>query len=160
MIKVDRNYQRKRILIFLTELSKLTNATKFFKSIMLDIKSTKSSKSTKLHMDKIDKFVEIDKIIEIDKNNSTNERVDKVDKVDGIDQIRVFLGFNLLHIIFILLLGTEGGFCEDSWLYLKINGTVFRNSKGCTRCAFTTVNPDMGKTESDGEPLKTLKAFR
>ena len=108
-------------------------------------------------MDKIDKFVEIDKIIEIDKNNATNERVDKV---DGIDQIRIFPDFNLLHFVFILLLGTEGGFCEDNWLYLKINGTVFRNSKGCTRCAFTTVNPDMGKTESDGEPLKTLKAFR
>ena len=60
----------------------------------------------------------------------------------------------------IVVEGTEGGFCEDNWLYLKINGTVFRNSKGCTRCTFTTVNPDYGVKEKDGEPFKTLKTFR
>ena len=60
----------------------------------------------------------------------------------------------------IVVEGTEGGFCEDHWLYIKINGTVFRNSKGCTRCVYTTVNPDIGTKEKDGEPLKTLKSFR
>ena len=60
----------------------------------------------------------------------------------------------------IVVEGTEGGFCEDHWLYIKINGTVFRNSKGCTRCTYTTVNPDYGTKEKDGEPLKTLKSFR
>ena len=60
----------------------------------------------------------------------------------------------------IVVEGTEGGFCEDHWLYIKINGTAFRNSKGCTRCVYTTVNPDIGTKEKDGEPLKTLKSFR
>ena len=41
-----------------------------------------------------------------------------------------------------------------------INGTIFRNVKKCTRCIFTTVDPDKGEKRKDGEPLKTLKEIR
>ena len=41
-----------------------------------------------------------------------------------------------------------------------INGTIFRNVKKCTRCIFTTVDPEKGEKRKDGEPLKTLKEIR
>ena len=49
---------------------------------------------------------------------------------------------------------------EDDWLYLMINGTVFRNMRYCARCIFTTVDPSKGEKRADGEPLKTLKEIR
>ena len=55
---------------------------------------------------------------------------------------------------------TNGAFCEDDWLYIKINGVIFRPTKLCTRCIYTTVDPDLGIKDPNGEPLKTLKTFR
>ena len=57
-------------------------------------------------------------------------------------------------------LGTDGPFDEDDWLFIRINGTIFRNASYCARCVFTTVDPDAGQKNPEGEPLKTLKCFR
>jgi len=58
-----------------------------------------------------------------------------------------------------LLDGTKP-FEEDNWLYIKINNAEFRYAEKCGRCLVTTVNPETGLKEPDGEPIKTLKKFR
>ena len=55
---------------------------------------------------------------------------------------------------------TSTAFDEDSWGYLKIGEAIFRTIKLCTRCNFTTVDPDLGEKHKLGEPLKTLKSYR
>ena len=55
---------------------------------------------------------------------------------------------------------TEAGFCEDDWLFVKINGNIFRNASLCPRCPFIAVDAKEGKRHQDMEPLKTLKTFR
>ncbi|XP_012263157.2 mitochondrial amidoxime-reducing component 1 [Athalia rosae] len=49
---------------------------------------------------------------------------------------------------------------EDSWDWVKIGSVVFRNVKPCTRCIFTTVDPETGTKNPTVEPLKTLKGYR
>ncbi|XP_033210913.1 mitochondrial amidoxime reducing component 2 [Belonocnema kinseyi] len=49
---------------------------------------------------------------------------------------------------------------EDHWDWVKIGKIVFRNVKPCTRCIFTTVDPETGKKNPKVEPLKTLKKYR
>jgi len=56
--------------------------------------------------------------------------------------------------------GEFPGFAEDSWAHVKIGDCVFRNVKLCTRCVYTTVDPETGEKHHQGEPLKTLRAFR
>nr|KAF7427746.1 hypothetical protein H0235_007440 [Vespula pensylvanica] len=46
---------------------------------------------------------------------------------------------------------------EDIWDWVKIGDVIFRNIKPCTRCIFTTVDPETGKKNPKVEPLKTLK---
>jgi uncharacterized protein YcbX len=46
---------------------------------------------------------------------------------------------------------------EDNWDWIKIGQVVFRNIKPCTRCIFTTVDPETGVKSPSIEPLKTLK---
>lgn len=49
---------------------------------------------------------------------------------------------------------------EDGWTHLRIGAVEFRVVKPCTRCVFTTVEPDSGQRRADGEPLATLKTYR
>ncbi|XP_023246819.1 mitochondrial amidoxime reducing component 2 isoform X2 [Copidosoma floridanum] len=49
---------------------------------------------------------------------------------------------------------------EDAWDWLMIGDTVFRNVKPCTRCVFTTVDPETGVKSPNFEPLKTLRKYR
>lgn len=50
---------------------------------------------------------------------------------------------------------------EDKWKWVKIgNEVIFRNVKPCTRCIFTTVNPETGTFSKDRNPLKALKEYR
>lgn len=46
---------------------------------------------------------------------------------------------------------------EDTWDWIKIGPVIFRNVKPCTRCIFTTIDPDAGIKNNETEPLKTLK---
>ncbi|XP_021919375.1 mitochondrial amidoxime-reducing component 1-like isoform X2 [Zootermopsis nevadensis] len=50
---------------------------------------------------------------------------------------------------------------EDKWDWIRIGDTaVFRNVKPCTRCLFTTVDPNTGIKNPHKEPLSTLKRYR
>lgn len=49
---------------------------------------------------------------------------------------------------------------EDDWSAVEIGGLRFDVAKTCTRCVFTTVDPETGERSSDGEPLATLKTYR
>lgn len=49
---------------------------------------------------------------------------------------------------------------EDGWRRLRIGGVLFRQTKPCVRCVFTTVDPQRGERRADGQPLKALKDYR
>ena len=48
-------------------------------------------------------------------------------------------------------------FEEDNWEWVKIGEIVFRKAKPCTRCIFTTIDPETGEKHPKYEPLKTLR---
>lgn len=49
---------------------------------------------------------------------------------------------------------------EDGWKRIRIGEVEFELVKPCTRCIFTTVDPQRGERNADGEPLKTLTTYR
>ncbi|MFN7550367.1 MAG: MOSC domain-containing protein [Pseudomonadota bacterium] len=49
---------------------------------------------------------------------------------------------------------------EDGWRRIRIGGIAFDLAKPCTRCVFTTVDPENGAFDPSGEPLQTLKHYR
>lgn len=49
---------------------------------------------------------------------------------------------------------------EDDWRRIRIGGIEFDLVKPCTRCVFTTVDPELGAIDPSGEPLRTLKTYR
>lgn len=49
---------------------------------------------------------------------------------------------------------------EDSWRRVRIGDVEFDVVKPCVRCVFTTIDPDSGVAEADGQPLTALKAYR
>ncbi len=51
-------------------------------------------------------------------------------------------------------------FAEDTWQHIRIGTVEFEITKPCSRCIFTTVNPDNAKNHPQQEPLTTLKNFR
>jgi uncharacterized protein YcbX/ferredoxin len=51
-------------------------------------------------------------------------------------------------------------FAEDSWKKIRIGDVEFDIVKPCSRCVFTTIDPETGQKNSDREPLKALKTFR
>ncbi len=53
-----------------------------------------------------------------------------------------------------------GAHAEDDWQRMRIGGVVFRQTKPCVRCVFTTVDPERGERRADGQPLKALKDYR
>lgn len=51
-------------------------------------------------------------------------------------------------------------FEEDTWRHIRIGEVEFELSKPCSRCIFTTVDPQTGNLHPDKEPIKTLANFR
>ena len=49
---------------------------------------------------------------------------------------------------------------EDDWRRVRIGAVTFDVVKPCTRCVFTTVDPETGTLDPDGEPLATLRQYR
>jgi uncharacterized protein YcbX len=49
-------------------------------------------------------------------------------------------------------------YAEDTWSRVRIGGLSFRVAKPCSRCAVTTVNPDLG--ERDLDTLGALRTYR
>ena len=59
-----------------------------------------------------------------------------------------------------IVVTTREPFVEDTWQRVRIGDCEFDVVKRCARCVFTTVDPDTGVKNADGEPLKTLRGFR
>jgi uncharacterized protein len=59
----------------------------------------------------------------------------------------------------LVIAGTEAH-AEDGWRYIRIGEVAFEVAKPCTRCVFTTVDPETGERHPNGEPLNTLKDYR
>lgn len=51
-------------------------------------------------------------------------------------------------------------YAEDDWSRFQIGESKFYKIKHCVRCLLTTVNPQIGERNPDGEPLKTLEEYR
>ncbi|RXZ44762.1 MOSC domain-containing protein [Crenobacter cavernae] len=49
---------------------------------------------------------------------------------------------------------------EDEWKQIRVGDVEFEITKPCTRCIFSTVDPELGKRRSDGEPMRTLLRTR
>ena len=49
---------------------------------------------------------------------------------------------------------------EDEWKRVRIGEVEFELTKPCSRCQFTTVDPDSGVTNPTGEPMLTLMRTR
>lgn len=51
-------------------------------------------------------------------------------------------------------------FAEDTWRHIRIGEVEFEVTKPCSRCIFTTVNPENAEKSAKQEPLTTLKGYR
>lgn len=51
-------------------------------------------------------------------------------------------------------------FEEDTWQHIRIGEVEFEISKPCSRCVFTTINPETAEKHKKQEPLATLKSYR
>ena len=49
---------------------------------------------------------------------------------------------------------------EDEWRRVRIGAVEFDVVKPCVRCVFTIVDPDSGRRDPNGEPLRTLVGYR
>ncbi len=59
-----------------------------------------------------------------------------------------------------LVVTAETPFAEDGWRRLVAGEVELEVAWPCTRCVLTTVDPDSGRVDPNGEPLKTLRSFR
>lgn len=61
-----------------------------------------------------------------------------------------------------LIISGDGAppFIEDYWAWIKIGDVILKNVKPCTRCMFTTIDPENGTRNQDREPLHTLEKYR
>lgn len=57
-----------------------------------------------------------------------------------------------------LVVAGSAPYAEDAWSRVRIGKLSFRVAKPCSRCAVTTVNPDLG--ERDLDTLGALRAYR
>ncbi len=51
-------------------------------------------------------------------------------------------------------------YAEDEWRRFRLGEVEFEGVKNCSRCVFTTVDPDRGIKSPDKEPLRTLSTYR
>lgn len=49
---------------------------------------------------------------------------------------------------------------EDGWRRIRVGETRFEGVTNCSRCEFTTIDPDSGERHPRLEPLRTLAAYR
>ncbi len=59
-----------------------------------------------------------------------------------------------------LVVDGEAPYAEDGWRRIRIGEVEFEGVKNCSRCVFTTVDPDRGVRDPSGEPLRTLGRYR
>jgi len=51
-------------------------------------------------------------------------------------------------------------FAEDTWSHIRIGEVEFELRKPCSRCIFTTIDPNTGQKHSRQEPITSLKTYR
>jgi uncharacterized protein YcbX len=51
-------------------------------------------------------------------------------------------------------------YAEDDWRRIRVGEVEFEGVKNCSRCVFTTIDPDTGEKSPDMEPLRTLSNYR
>jgi uncharacterized protein YcbX/ferredoxin len=51
-------------------------------------------------------------------------------------------------------------FAEDNWQHIRIGEVEFEITTPCTRCIFTTIDPNTSEKHHQQEPLNTLKSYR
>lgn len=51
-------------------------------------------------------------------------------------------------------------YAEDGWRRIRVGEVEFAGVKNCSRCVFTTIDPDSGRMHPDKEPLRTLSSYR
>jgi uncharacterized protein YcbX/ferredoxin len=59
-----------------------------------------------------------------------------------------------------LVVNADKPFAEDSWKRVRIGDVELMQAKPCSRCVFTTIDPQTGIVDREGEPLKSLSAWR
>lgn len=59
-----------------------------------------------------------------------------------------------------LVVNGEQPYAEDHWKKIRIGTVVFDGVKNCSRCVFTTIDPETGTKDSDLQPLRTLGSYR
>ena len=59
-----------------------------------------------------------------------------------------------------LVVDGELPYAGDHWRRIRIGEVEFEGVKNCSRCVFTTIDPDTGVKHPDTEPLRTLSTYR
>ncbi len=59
-----------------------------------------------------------------------------------------------------LVAATTAAFAEDEWRRIRVGAAELEVAWACTRCVLTTIDPETAEKDPDGEPIRTLKAFR
>lgn len=59
-----------------------------------------------------------------------------------------------------LVVDGERAYQEDQWRRIRVGDVEFEGVKNCSRCVFTTIDPDTGIKHPDKEPLRTLGSYR
>ncbi|GMQ88108.1 MAG: MOSC domain-containing protein [Gammaproteobacteria bacterium] len=59
-----------------------------------------------------------------------------------------------------LVVDGEQPYAEDNWQRLRVGEVEFAGVKNCSRCVFTTIDPDTGVKHPGKEPLRTLSSYR
>ncbi len=59
-----------------------------------------------------------------------------------------------------LVVDGDAPYAEDGWQRFRVGEVEFEGVKNCSRCVFTTVDPDRGIKSPDKEPLHTLSTYR
>jgi len=59
-----------------------------------------------------------------------------------------------------LVVTADAAFAEDRWRRIRAGAATFDVGWACTRCVVTTIDPDTGEKDPNGEPIHTLKRFR
>jgi uncharacterized protein YcbX len=59
-----------------------------------------------------------------------------------------------------LVIRTSEPFIEDQWRRIRVGDIEFELVKACSRCVFTTIDPETGEKDPGLEPLRTLSSFR
>jgi uncharacterized protein YcbX/ferredoxin len=81
----------------------------------------------------------------------------------SLDELNKRLGRNavtMAHFRPNLVVNGCDAFAEDTWQHIRIGEVEFEVTKPCSRCVFTTINPENAEKNEQLEPLTTLKSYR